>query len=615
MKAHCLRLLALSSLSVVGACESSPNGPAVEVAIAPLELPGVAEICYQLAVYNGDGETVWSNDDVCSIAYGNAGGGGITYIAPCDADDGVSDNTVELVLDSVEVSGGAILDDQITTVDGDADFINPCTAASPCELTFECLENQDVLVEFNLTIIRDAEQGFFDVVVNFDDIFCSAKEDTCYAPDDPIELLFGDDQNDGPGRDHTAVIAVACSAGPDTADEDIETELLFTQIVLKCEDGAGAVEFQIDPTQVDAGNQRGRDTRDRYSLDWALYTGHEDLSCGSGSVHVRDGDGLYLYGPGGEYYAKFDNGLWYLYSRANGQEAAERVPGTASSPPSTFGKVDAPIFPFTREEPLSCNKKYTNIAINLDNLIGQGLKKCTLTYGATAKEADDDETFSYGQAVGKPGTTYPVFGGRDLPLFADGKVDCHHNPLDGVGFGGQPSGVQAGYMGQITGFLPQFCYSYIDDQLEPTNFEARHATRETALFVGTITRDSTSRVRLAGLGEAYAKLCGYKTIRKSSFVEMALGQELETVKLAASDYNGKYQDRVLAFAYLKMEDQYVEAQGFDGKFVQARKETSARIDEGASALVFGFVVDITEETQDANESFRLDALGVGRSSP
>jgi len=44
-----------------------------------------------------------------------------------------------------------------------------------------CVANTDVAVTFDLTIVRDATQGFFDVAVTFRDIFCSAKK-LCGSP-------------------------------------------------------------------------------------------------------------------------------------------------------------------------------------------------------------------------------------------------------------------------------------------------------------------------------------------------------------------------------------------------------------------------------------------------
>jgi len=39
-------------------------------------------------------------------------------------------------------------------------------------------------------VVRAANQGFFDVAVSFDDIFCAAKFDCENADHTPLELLF-----------------------------------------------------------------------------------------------------------------------------------------------------------------------------------------------------------------------------------------------------------------------------------------------------------------------------------------------------------------------------------------------------------------------------------------
>ncbi len=234
-------------------CSEGPSGPGVEIAVAPLTLPGIVDICYGLTVYNGDPatlatpdtdddvDTVWALDGVCSTQYGNDDGGDITYIGTCDASAG--NNYVSLVLETVEVTApggslaGNILDDQDTEVDGNPDFQNPCTAGEPCILDFPCIENADTLVEFNLTVLRRAEQGFFDIAVNFEDVFCSAKVDCVDANNDPITLLHDSDGNRGP----TLVTAFACTAGPGAS-----TTLHLNNVVLDCADTAN--DFTIDPT-------------------------------------------------------------------------------------------------------------------------------------------------------------------------------------------------------------------------------------------------------------------------------------------------------------------------------------------------------------------------------
>ncbi len=241
--------------AALAACSADPQGPGVDIAVAPLTLPGIVDICYGLTVYNGDPatlatpdtdddvDTVWSRANVCSTQYGNSDGGDITYVGTCDAS--VTTNFVALVLETVEVEApggslsGNILDDQLTAIGGDEtpDFQNPCTDLEPCILDFPCVENADSLVEFNLTVLRRAEQGFFDIAVNFEDVFCSAKVDCVDADNDPITLVHDADGNRGP----TLVTAFSCTAGPGA-----DTTLHLDDIVLDCP--GTTHDAVIDPT-------------------------------------------------------------------------------------------------------------------------------------------------------------------------------------------------------------------------------------------------------------------------------------------------------------------------------------------------------------------------------
>ena len=198
--------LALSSLAALSACSeerSAPTGTPARIAVAPLSLPGIGDACYNLYVYNeaSPAQLVGQQTQVCASRYGNGPGGDITYIGTCDAQadadaDNVAENSVDLELAGVYASAWTSGAQDI------GEYQNPCPPGTPCRLTLPCVENQDTLVEFNLTIMRDAKQGFFDVAVNFEDIFCSAKLDC-------VEALL----HDGDVRSTTAVMAFACTAG------------------------------------------------------------------------------------------------------------------------------------------------------------------------------------------------------------------------------------------------------------------------------------------------------------------------------------------------------------------------------------------------------------------
>jgi hypothetical protein len=217
--------LSVCLVPVVAAGCSDTSAPSVAgkvtVAVAALELPGVTDACYDLEVKNDEDQVVWSETTICASAYG--AGGDITYIGTCDATDGpdadlIATNTVTLRVKSLSSTSGPI-----------NDFINPCAAPlSPngCQLSAPCVENADTPITFNLTIMREANQGFFDIGVNFRDIFCSAKYD-CGTLESPIELL-----HDGAGlRSKTHVIGFACTASPGA---NIETKLWFSDVDVTC---------------------------------------------------------------------------------------------------------------------------------------------------------------------------------------------------------------------------------------------------------------------------------------------------------------------------------------------------------------------------------------------
>ena len=191
--------------------------------MAPLTLPDVLGVEYALAVFNADPgpsnifnldgsviddtDLVWQQGSLTSVQYGNAAGGDISYVGPCDADVPSGKNWVALDLKLVNVgankgsySGTAspfpgtnnLLDDQNSALLGDldADFINPSPHNDALVLAFYCNENADTEVTFNLTVMRDADQGFFDAAVNFEDIFCSMKFDSWFGSVDAPPRAF-----------------------------------------------------------------------------------------------------------------------------------------------------------------------------------------------------------------------------------------------------------------------------------------------------------------------------------------------------------------------------------------------------------------------------------------
>ncbi|MCB9665805.1 MAG: hypothetical protein H6732_16975 [Alphaproteobacteria bacterium] len=226
------RALCLALLGSLGGCDTdhAPEGDgAFVVRVAPLTLTGVTDAVYRLTVVNEAGDTVWSKK-LSSTQYGD-GAGAIAYVGPCDASDTDGDgralNTVELeLLDLVGPDPGS--------------WTNP-TAAGPVVLAAVCTPQADTEVRFDLTILRQGEEGFFDVAVRFDDIFCSAKVDCVGADGGPLRLLF-DDQGT---RLPTAVMALACSAGP---GEDLRMQA--DDLTISCATGEA---YRLDMTPASQG--------------------------------------------------------------------------------------------------------------------------------------------------------------------------------------------------------------------------------------------------------------------------------------------------------------------------------------------------------------------------
>ncbi len=245
-----LRALLVSSsvFGLAGCLETAPSssGPEVAINVAPLQLPGVTEASYTITV-EAAGQVVWTRTNVLSSDYGD-GEGALTYVGPCDAS--VPLNRVTIVLDSLTAG----------TTDLAGTFQNP----TPVFRDFECLENQDTFVEFNLTIMREANQGFFDIAVTFDDIFCSAKLDCLDADDAPLELLF-----DGAERAQTVVMAFACTAGLNES-----TTLYLSDVAIRCAGDAEA--YSIDPT-AGVGNLTLVDPPPMI-FGAAVYRGREDFA-------------------------------------------------------------------------------------------------------------------------------------------------------------------------------------------------------------------------------------------------------------------------------------------------------------------------------------------------
>lgn len=302
-----LALIAASSVLAFAACAESGSEPTsgVEIAVSPLTFDAITDGCWTLSVFNNEGGTVWTDSDICSTDYGD-GAGSISFVTTCDATD--NDNTVEIILQDLFEGGAwddsgtcsdnsaactaadlsACADPDTATCSGAAtalsdvsDYYNPCDGPGDCQLDFFCQENEDVRVEFNITIMRNARQGFFDVAVNFEDIFCAAKIDCTY--DDPadtwINLLFGAPAaiTDPNGRGPTMVIGFACTSGFDV-DTPPDTYLYMDDITVSCDNGGGTADtFVLETAPTSLGNQ-GAVGPNSEVYEYSVFQGIEQLT-------------------------------------------------------------------------------------------------------------------------------------------------------------------------------------------------------------------------------------------------------------------------------------------------------------------------------------------------
>jgi hypothetical protein len=286
-----LRTAFFPLVSIFAACTSGagPNGASFGVAVAPLSLPGVSKVCYDLRVTDGplaSSPVVWAEGDpaisgpadtgsLCSSAFGNGAGGDLTFVGSCvaspvEAGQDYRTNSVTLWVDSLYDSANSLIDPA-----GSNGWQNPCP--SGCTLTAPCRENADTSVEFNLTILRQANQGFFDIGVNFEDVFCSAKVDCKNADGQPLELLFR------PGtslRDTTVVSAFACTGG---AGATTDTILYRNDLSVTC----GSTTVELSPA-VGKGNAWSTDPNPSDAVfQYAIYAGDETLTCAGEPCNKR----------------------------------------------------------------------------------------------------------------------------------------------------------------------------------------------------------------------------------------------------------------------------------------------------------------------------------------
>jgi len=299
----------LSALAVgcdAGAADDAPTAE-LSVDIAALSLSGVGDVVWDVEVVNGAATpaVVWQRR-IASSGYGD-GAGSASYVGTCDADP-----TGDVSLNTVRVWVVGVFAAPVTTVGSFAsggsggvagvalDFENP-TELEPLSRSVRCVADGDVAVQFDVALMRPAEQGFFDIAVDFDDIYCSAKFDCCHADAagtacaSDIALLHAADG----GRDTTMVLGFACTAGPESG---VETELYLDPLELDCtsptdfEDGFSA-DVTVDPSgaagnlctpgatgMADCAGVAGAGA-DSYLYQVAVYRGVEALTSGGQNAH------------------------------------------------------------------------------------------------------------------------------------------------------------------------------------------------------------------------------------------------------------------------------------------------------------------------------------------
>ncbi len=256
-------------VSVLSACSDSADGPAasLEISLAPLELAGIGDVEYHLRVENALGDVVWDAPSLLSSRYGDSRGA-LTYIGPCDASDGANPHTVSLWIKGITDTEG---DDLVSP----EDWKNPTREPSGNDpgiairrTDVVCVENADVLVELDVTVMRAARQGFFDIAVNFEDVFCSAKLDC-------VDQLLHDPSTAGTPRGPTVVLGFACTSGT-KADAPEATHLYLSDLRLVCDKPGApleAFETRLPVAAITEDGKQGAVPRGVY--DWARYSDQE----------------------------------------------------------------------------------------------------------------------------------------------------------------------------------------------------------------------------------------------------------------------------------------------------------------------------------------------------
>lgn len=264
--AFALGALALLGLGCAGDGPKDEPGQRFNIQVAPLD-GGISDACYRVEVFATDspaafnddpaaGNLVWGEDSLCSGTYGV--NGELRYTGICrdyEEDTDGSRNAVRLTINSLTAGTTDLLA---------TGFINPCPAAglnedNGCIIVADCKTNVDTQVEFDLTVMRQAAYGFFDVAVRFNEIFCAAKVDCTEDDDDTATLQFLQKPNGTDGD--TVILGFACFGGADA--ETGEPNPLFVyldDITIACGSNEETVFVGNGPGNLAAADYNGNGT-------------------------------------------------------------------------------------------------------------------------------------------------------------------------------------------------------------------------------------------------------------------------------------------------------------------------------------------------------------------
>jgi len=258
-RASWFAILLAAIVGAWGACapstpgDTEPGDARVVVEVAALGLAGVGDVVWDLDLVHGGldpGPAIVWQRRVASSRFGD-GLGSATWVGPCDASPAAHPNTARLwvvgVYAEAVTSEGEFAAGDPSGVSGTPLAFADPTADGPLALEVPCAPNSDTPVRFDVTLVRPAQQGFFDVAVSFDDVFCSAKFDCCVEGADggcerDITLLFDADGE----RATTFVLGFACTATPGGS---ATTTLYLDALELDCGGSGGpfVADLRLDP--------------------------------------------------------------------------------------------------------------------------------------------------------------------------------------------------------------------------------------------------------------------------------------------------------------------------------------------------------------------------------